>query len=83
MADGPVVYLLDDDPEMLNALTRLLRAQRLQVRGFTRAQEFFAHELQKGPACLVLEVAMPGIDGLQVLERLRQSGAELRSTAAC
>jgi FixJ family two-component response regulator len=77
MTDEPIVYLLDDEPEMLKALTRLLRAQGFQVRGFTRAREFLAHERHQGPACLVLDVAMPDIDGLGVQERLRQSGAEL------
>jgi FixJ family two-component response regulator len=77
MSHEPIVYLLDDLPEMLKALTRLLRAQRLQVRGFTSAREFLAHTRPEGPACLVLDVAMPEIDGLGVQERLRQSGAEL------
>ena len=77
MTEGPIVYLLDDEPEMLKALTRLLRAQGLRVRGYTSAREFLAQELHQGPACLVLDVAMPGIDGLAVQERLRQSGAEL------
>ena len=77
MTDETIVYLLDDEPEMLKALTRLLRAQGLRVRGFTRAREFLAQELHQGPACLVLDVAMPGIDGLAVQERLRQSGVDL------
>jgi FixJ family two-component response regulator len=77
VSDEPIVYLLDDEPEMLKALTRLLRAQGLQVRGFASAREFLAYERHPGPACLVLDVAMPEIDGLGVQERLRQSGAEL------
>jgi FixJ family two-component response regulator len=77
VTDETIVYLLDDEPEMLKALTRLVRAQGLRVRGFTRAREFLAQELHQGPACLVLDVAMPGIDGLVVQERLRQSGVDL------
>ena len=77
MTEEPMVYLLDDEPEMLKALTRLLRIQGLQVRGFTSAREFLGQERHQGPACLVLDVAMPEIDGLQVQERLRQSGADL------
>jgi FixJ family two-component response regulator len=72
-----MVYLLDDEPAMLKALTRLLRAQGLQVRAFTSAQQFFARERHQGPACLVLDLAMPEIDGLGVQERLRQGGVEL------
>jgi FixJ family two-component response regulator len=77
MSDAPTVYLLDDEPEMLKALTRLLRAQGLQVHGFTSAREFLSHERDPGPACLVLDVAMPEMDGLRVQELLHQSGAEL------
>jgi FixJ family two-component response regulator len=77
MTDEPMVYLLDDEPEMLKALTRLLSAQGLRVRGFTSARAFLARDPHQGPACLVLDVAMPEIDGLSVQEQLRQSGAEL------
>jgi len=77
MTAAPMVYLLDDEPEMLKALTRLLRAQGLQVRGFASARDFLAREAHQGPACLVLDVAMPGLDGLQVQELLNQRGVEL------
>ena len=77
MTDESIVYLVDDEPGMLRALTRLLRAEGYQVRGFTSAQEFLAREHHKGPSCLVLDVAMPELDGLQLQERLRQSGAGL------
>ena len=77
MTEEPIVYVLDDEPEMLKALTRLLRAEGLLVRGFTSPREFLARERHEGPACLVLDVAMPEIDGLAVQERLRQSGNEL------
>jgi FixJ family two-component response regulator len=72
-----VVYVLDDEPEMVKALTRLLRARGFRVRGFTSAPEFLAHPRQPGPACLLLDVAMPEIDGLQVQERLRETGEEV------
>jgi FixJ family two-component response regulator len=72
-----MVYVLDDEPEMLKALTRLLRGQGFQVQGFTSARELFAVERYRGPACLVLDVAMPEVDGLQVQERLRHDAAEL------
>lgn len=77
MTDEPIVYLLDDEPQMLKALTRLLRAQGFPVRGFTSAREFLAHERREAPACIVLDVAMPEINGLEVQDLLRESGAEL------
>jgi FixJ family two-component response regulator len=72
-----MVYVLDDEPEMVKALTRLLRARGFGVRGFTSALEFLAHARQPGPACLLLDVAMPEMDGLQVQEQLRQRGDEI------
>ncbi len=77
MSDEPVVYLLDDEPEMRKALTRLLRAQGLAVQSFASARELLAQAPPKGPACLVLDVAMPEMDGLQVQERLRERGVDL------
>ncbi len=77
MTAKPVVYVLDDEPEMVKALTRLLRARGFRVWGFTSALEFLAHERHQGPACLLLDVEMPEIDGLQVQDRLCQRGEEL------
>ncbi|MCK7473275.1 MAG: response regulator [Rhodopseudomonas palustris] len=77
MTNEQIVYVLDDEPEILKALTRLLGAEGFQVRGFTSAHEFLAHERPPGPACLVLDLVMPEIDGLEVQERLRRSGTEL------
>jgi FixJ family two-component response regulator len=77
MSEEPLVYLLDDEPEVLKALSRLLQAQGFRVRGYTNARELLAEQRHPGPACLVLDVAMPGIDGLQVQERLRRGGAVL------
>ena len=77
MSGEPVVYLLDDEPEMRKALTRLLRAQRLAVQSFASARELLAQAPPRGPACLVLDVAMPEMDGLQVQERLRERGVDL------
>lgn len=77
MSGEPVVYLLDDEPEMRKALTRLLRAQGLAVRSFASARELLAEPPPRGPTCLVLDVAMPEMDGLQVQERLRERGVDL------
>ena len=77
MKAAPLVYVLDDEPDMVKALTRLLRARGFRVRGFTSALEFLADARSPGPACLLLDVHMPRLDGLQLQERLRQSGDEI------
>ena len=69
-----IVYLLDDEPEMVKALTRLLRAKKFEVRGFTSVQAFLDTYRPEGNACLVLDVAMPELDGLELQRRLTDQG---------
>ena len=68
------VYVLDDEPEMLKALTRLLRAKRFEVRAFTSASAFLKAYRPEDAACLVLDVAMPELDGLELQRRLTHHG---------
>ena len=69
-----IVYLLDDEPQMVKALTRLLRAKQFDVRGFTSVREFLAAFRADERACLVLDVAMPELDGLELQQRLTHHG---------
>jgi FixJ family two-component response regulator len=71
---GGIVYLLDDEPEMVKALTRLLRANRFEVRGFTSVRAFLEACRPEETACLVLDVAMPELDGLELQRRLTHEG---------
>jgi FixJ family two-component response regulator len=68
------VYVLDDEPGMVKALTRLLRARRFEVRGFTCARAFLQAFRPEDRACLVLDVAMPELDGLELQRRLTHQG---------
>jgi FixJ family two-component response regulator len=69
-----IVYLLDDEPEMVKALTRLLRAKDYAVSGFTSVGEFLAARRPDETACLVLDVAMPELDGLELQQQLTRRG---------
>jgi FixJ family two-component response regulator len=69
-----IVYLLDDEPEMVKALTRLLRAKKLEVLGFTSVRAFLDAYRPGGNACLVLDVAMPELNGLELQRRLTSQG---------
>jgi len=73
-ASSGVVYVLDDDPEMVKALTRLLRTQRFDVRGFTSVRAFLESCRPENNACLVLDVAMPELDGLELQRHLTHQG---------
>ena len=68
------VYVLDDEMEMVKALTRLLRAKRFEVRGFTSVTAFLAGWRPDDTACLVLDVTMPGLDGLELQRHLAHRG---------
>ncbi|HOW67760.1 MAG TPA: response regulator [Candidatus Paceibacterota bacterium] len=68
------VYIVDDDPDMVKALTRLLRSKQFDVRGFTSVRAFLEGCHPVGTSCLVLDVAMPEIDGLELQQRLIHQG---------
>lgn len=68
------VFLLDDEPGMLKALTRLLKAEGFTVCGFTSAKTFLESYHPEEPGCLVLDVAMPELNGLELQQRLTQAG---------
>jgi FixJ family two-component response regulator len=71
------VFLVDDEPELRRALERLLRAEGLDVVGYGSAAEFLAALSDDDVGCAVLDVAMPGLDGLQLQQRLASSRARL------
>jgi two-component system response regulator DctR len=74
----PVVYLVDDEDVVRDALAWLLRSRRLLAEGFGSAEAFVAHLDTLGPgappapSCLVLDMRMPGTGGLELFERLIQ-----------
>lgn len=69
-----MVYVLDDEPEMVKALTRLLRARGFAVQGFTAGRAFLEAFRTDDPSCLVLDVAMPELNGLELQQRLTHHG---------
>jgi FixJ family two-component response regulator len=73
-AAAGTVFLLDDEPGMVKAITRLLRAEGFTVRGFTTAKAFLEGYRAEELGCLVLDVAMPGLNGLELQERLTHDG---------
>jgi FixJ family two-component response regulator len=68
------VFLVDDEASLRKALTRLLRADGHMVVAFGSAEEFLQARPPDGPGCLILDVSMPGIDGLTLQDHLRQAG---------
>jgi FixJ family two-component response regulator len=72
--DRRIVYILDDEAGMVKALTRLLFAEGFNVQGFTSPAIFLRAYRPELKSCLVLDVAMPEIDGLEFQKHLRQMG---------
>jgi FixJ family two-component response regulator len=68
------VFLLDDEPGMLRALARLLKCEGFIVQGFTSAKTFLDAYRQEDRSCLVLDVSMPEVNGLEFQQRLTRSG---------
>jgi len=67
--DG-IVYVVDDHMAVRRAIPRLLRSIGLEAVAFASAQEFLDHKQVDGPACLVLDVRLPGLGGLDLQARL-------------
>ncbi len=65
--------MVDDDPSVLRALTRLFSAAGLEARAFSSPAAFLQAHDPTTPGCLVLDVAMPGLDGLQLQQTLEAS----------
>ena len=78
MATAPLVFVVDDDASVRRGLTRLLEAAGYAVETFASAREFLAREPSTGPCCLVLDVRMPGLTGLDLQETLAAAGRRMR-----
>jgi FixJ family two-component response regulator len=72
-----VVFVVDDDPSVREALSSLLRAVGWQVKTFESAAEFLAQPVPVGAACLVLDVRLPGVSGLDLQRVLAERGDTL------
>ena len=69
------VYIVDDDASVREAVGRLVRSAGWKVETFASAQEFLASPWADVPSCLILDVRLPGLSGLDLQQRLAKSGA--------
>lgn len=77
MSDGARVYVVDDEQELRRALERLLRGEGYDVVTFASAGDFLQAVDASTFGCCVLDVAMPGLDGLALQQRLVEAGASI------
>jgi len=73
----PVVFVVDDDPSIRDALTNLLRSVGLGVATFGSAREFLTDQRPDAPGCLVLDVRLPGLSGLDLQRELAAAQIDL------
>jgi FixJ family two-component response regulator len=71
---APLVFIVDDDPSVRKSLARLVRTAGYEVEVFASAREFLARPQQDRPCCLVLDVRMPGLTGLDLQAALATAG---------
>ena len=77
MTPPPTVCIVDDDSAVLKSLARLLRSARLNVMAFGSPQEFLERHDPRAPGCLVLDLAMPGLNGLELQAALTVKGSAI------
>lgn len=75
--EARTVYVVDDDGDVLKAIARLLESAAIQVIAFQSPSAFLAHRGEQSPACLVLDLAMPELSGVEVQHALARRGALL------
>ena len=75
--EDPVVYLVDDDPGIRSAIARLLRAAGLPTEAYASGTAFLAEADLNRRGCLLLDLHMPGMSGLEVQARLKQRRSAL------
>jgi RNA polymerase sigma factor (sigma-70 family) len=74
MSDAaPIVFVIDDDPSVRRAIKRLIGSVGLQVELFGSAQEFLHSKRPEAPSCLVLDIRLPGISGLDFQRQLAEA----------
>ncbi|PKO36153.1 MAG: DNA-binding response regulator [Betaproteobacteria bacterium HGW-Betaproteobacteria-6] len=73
----PIVYVVDDDASVRESLSSLIRSAGMAVEVFASPFEFLAKDQLSDFACLVLDVRMPGLDGLALQERIAELGVEI------
>jgi FixJ family two-component response regulator len=76
-ADAPTVFVIDDDAGVREAIQGLLKSARLRCASFGTAEEFLRNKPPDGPSCLVLDVSLPGVNGLDFQRELADAGVRI------
>ena len=77
VGDVPTVFIIDDDSGVRESIQDLVESVGLHAESFASAQEFLSTERRGGPSCLVLDVRLPGISGLDLQHELKRAGVKI------
>jgi FixJ family two-component response regulator len=77
LKDAPVVFVVDDDEGIRASIKGLLKSAGLRAECFETAEEFLQRKASNGPSCLILDVSLPGINGLDFQQQLRAAGLQI------
>lgn len=72
--DAPTVFVIDDDPSIRESIQGLLKSAHLRSESFGAAEEFLSSKPTEGPSCLILDISLPGINGLEFQRQLSDAG---------
>ena len=75
--DAAMVLVVDDDASVRAAIEGLLKSARLRCASFATAEEFLRNKLPDAPSCLVLDVSLPGVNGLEFQRQLADAGVRI------
>ena len=75
--DAAMVFVVDDDASVRASIQGLLKSARLRCACFATAEEFLRNKLPDGPSCLVLDVSLPGVNGLEFQRQLADAGVRI------
>ena len=73
----PIIYIVDDDGSIRRAMKRLIRSVGMDVEVFASAQEFLDSKHRNHDACMIVDIKMPGMSGLELQEVLLARGFQL------
>ena len=74
---SPKVYIVDDDDSVRRAMKRLIRSAGMDARTFSSAQEFLEFEFTNRDACMIVDIKLQGMNGLELQDALRAKGSDL------
>jgi FixJ family two-component response regulator len=77
LEDAPTVFVVDDDAGVRASIQGLLKSARLRCSSFETAEEFLRNKPPDGPSCLVLDVSLPGVNGLDFQRQLSDAGIQI------